>query len=42
MLGVSAIQARVGLDDVWYNYRVANTVNAFKEMGSTGRLRPST
>lgn len=33
VLGVSAIQARVGLDDVWYNYRVANTVNAFKEMG---------
>ncbi len=33
VIGVSAIQARVGLDDVWYNYRVANTVNAYKELG---------
>jgi arginine N-succinyltransferase len=33
VMGVSAIQARVGLEDVWYNYRVSNTVNAYKEMG---------
>lgn len=31
--GVSAIQARVGLDEVWYNYRVSNCVHASSELG---------
>lgn len=33
VVGVSALQARVGLNEVWYNYRVANTVNASRELG---------
>ncbi|AZZ93555.1 arginine N-succinyltransferase [Hahella sp. KA22] len=33
IVGVSAIKARVGLDEVWYNYRVSTTVNASKELG---------
>jgi arginine N-succinyltransferase len=33
IFGVSGIKARVGLDEVWYNYRVSTTVNASKELG---------
>ena len=33
IVGVSGVKARVGLDEVWYNYRVSNTVNASKELG---------
>ncbi|OZG72517.1 arginine N-succinyltransferase [Hahella sp. CCB-MM4] len=33
VVGVSGIMARVGLDEVWYNYRVSTTVNASKELG---------
>jgi len=32
-VGICAIEARVGLDDVWYNYRVSTMVNASSEMG---------
>ncbi|OEY65591.1 arginine N-succinyltransferase [Marinobacter sp. X15-166B] len=32
-VGVSGIQARVGLDEVFYNYRLSNMVNASKELG---------
>lgn len=31
--GVCGIDARVGLDDVWYNYRVSTMVNASSELG---------
>ncbi len=31
--GVCAIDAGVGLKDVWYNYRLSNTVNASSELG---------
>lgn len=33
IVGVSGIAARVGLNDVWYNYRVTKTVNASKKLG---------
>ncbi|MCP5207717.1 MAG: arginine N-succinyltransferase [Hahellaceae bacterium] len=33
LVGVSALDARVGLDDVWYNYRISTTVNSSKELG---------
>ncbi|SFL81763.1 arginine N-succinyltransferase [Marinobacter zhejiangensis] len=32
-VGISGIQARVGLDEVFYNYRVSTTVNASRELG---------
>lgn len=32
-VGVSGIQARVGHDEVFYNYRLSTTVNASKELG---------
>lgn len=32
-VGVSGIQARVGLDEVFYNYRLSVTVNASPELG---------
>lgn len=32
-VGVSGIQARVGLDEVFYNYRLSTTVNASRELG---------
>lgn len=32
-IGISGIQARVGLDEVFYNYRLSVTVNASKELG---------
>ncbi|WP_144820454.1 arginine N-succinyltransferase [Marinobacter piscensis] len=32
-VGISGIQARVGLDEVFYNYRLSLTVNASKELG---------
>ncbi len=32
-VGISGIQARVGLDEVFYNYRLSITVNASKELG---------
>lgn len=32
-VGVSAIDARVGLDEVWYNYRLMTVVNACRELG---------
>lgn len=32
-VGVSGIQARVGLDEVFYNYRLSVTVNASRELG---------
>lgn len=34
-VGISGIQARVGLDEVFYNYRLSITVNASKELGCT-------
>ncbi len=33
VVGVSGIEAAVGLDDVWYNYRISTTVNSSKELG---------
>ncbi len=33
VVGVSAIEAHVGVDDVWYNYRLSKCVNASKEIG---------
>jgi len=33
VVGISGIQARVGLDEVFYNYRLSVTVNASKELG---------
>ncbi len=33
IVGVSAIEAYVGADDVWYNYRLSKSVNASKEIG---------
>ncbi|WP_148864142.1 arginine N-succinyltransferase [Marinobacter fonticola] len=32
-VGISGIEARVGLDEVWYNYRLSTTVNASRELG---------
>lgn len=32
-VGISGIQARVGLDEVFYNYRLSLTVNASRELG---------
>jgi len=32
-VGISGIQARVGLNEVFYNYRLSLTVNASKELG---------
>lgn len=32
-VGISGIQARVGLDEVFYNYRLSITVNASRELG---------
>ncbi|GAA3563044.1 arginine N-succinyltransferase [Marinobacter xestospongiae] len=32
-VGISGIQARVGLDEVFYNYRLSTTVNASRELG---------
>lgn len=33
VVGVCGIEAQVGLDEVWYNYRISTTVNASKELG---------
>lgn len=33
VVGVSAIEASVGLSDVWYNYRVCESVHASRELG---------
>jgi len=33
VVGVSAIEAYVGLDQVWYNYRICKVVHASKEIG---------
>lgn len=33
IVGICAIDARVGLDEVWYNYRLSMTVNASRELG---------
>ena len=33
IVGVSGIEASVGLEDVWYNYRISTTVNSSKELG---------
>jgi arginine N-succinyltransferase len=33
IVGVCAIDARVGLDEVWYNYRLSTTVNSSRELG---------
>lgn len=33
IVGVCAIDARVGLDEVWYNYRLSITVNSSRELG---------
>lgn len=32
-VGICGIEARVGLEDVWYNYRLSTMVNASAEMG---------
>ncbi len=32
-VGISGIEARVGLEEVFYNYRLSNTVNASRELG---------
>ena len=32
-VGISGIEARVGLEEVFYNYRLSVTVNASKELG---------
>jgi arginine N-succinyltransferase len=33
IVGVSGLEAAVGLNEVWYNYRVSTTVNASSELG---------
>ncbi|WP_246065307.1 arginine N-succinyltransferase [Hydrocarboniclastica marina] len=33
IVGVCGIDSRVGLDEVWYNYRLSNTVNSSRELG---------
>jgi arginine N-succinyltransferase len=33
LAGVSAIEAEIGNQDVWYNYRVGNSVHASQELG---------
>jgi len=33
MVGVSAIEAQIGIDTVWYNYRVSQCVNSSREIG---------
>lgn len=33
LAGVSAIESQIGHQDVWYNYRVGNTVHASSELG---------
>jgi len=33
VVGICGIEARVGLEDVWYNYRISTTVNASTELG---------
>lgn len=33
VVGCCGIEASVGKDDVWYNYRISTTVNASKELG---------
>ncbi|UZE97012.1 arginine N-succinyltransferase [Alkalimarinus alittae] len=33
VVGVCGIEAQVGLEDVWYNYRISTTVNASIELG---------
>jgi arginine N-succinyltransferase len=33
IIGVSAIEASIGLDTVWYNYRISKVVHACKEIG---------
>ncbi|MDX1453503.1 MAG: arginine N-succinyltransferase, partial [Oleiphilaceae bacterium] len=33
VVGVSAVEAYVGADDVWYNFRLSKCVNASKEIG---------
>lgn len=33
VVGVSAIEANVGLDQVWYNYRLSKVVHASKQIG---------
>ncbi|MFE8070783.1 arginine N-succinyltransferase [Marinobacteraceae bacterium S3BR75-40.1] len=32
-VGICGIEARVGLDEVWYNYRLSTSVNASRELG---------
>ncbi|MAM88210.1 arginine N-succinyltransferase [Allohahella sp. A8] len=39
MLGVCGVKASVGLDEVWYNYRVSQTVTASKEMHLHKRMQ---
>jgi len=33
LAGVSAIESQIGHQNVWYNYRIGNTVNASSELG---------
>ncbi len=33
VIGISALESRIGHQDVWYNYRVGNTVSASRELG---------
>ncbi len=33
VVGVCGIESQVGLEDVWYNYRISTTVNASTELG---------
>lgn len=33
VVGVCGIEAQVGLEEVWYNYRISTTVNASTELG---------
>lgn len=33
VVGVSAIEAQVGVEDVWYNYRIGKTIHASKKLG---------
>lgn len=42
VVGTCAIQAAVGLDDVWYSYRVGTLVHASRELGVYQRLNTLT
>lgn len=39
MLGVCGVKASVGLDEVWYNYRVSQTVTASRAIGLHKRMQ---